>query len=161
MLVCTLPLGCWDFPQSESLLSCRIFPTQSPTKFPTPLLGFFPLEGIASLMGFPLFGSNCELKLFYWDFPHSEAKNLQYCWWGSYTHTEIMLQAYQNILMRIKHSGVKDPHPEEAWSIPNRPMVKQIRQDLHNHFHSQRSIHIFIPSIPFRIHSFKYIFDYI
>ena len=57
---------------------------------------------------------------------------------------------------QIKHSGVKDKHPEETWSILNKPMVKQARQGLHNYFHSQRNIHVFIPSLSIPITSYRF-----
>ena len=51
---------------------------------------------------------------------------------------------------------LKDQHSKETWSISNKPTVKQVGQDLHNHFYSQRNIHVFIPSLSIPITFYRF-----
>jgi len=129
-----LPL---DRPTGDETLRCGMFPTRSPYY----AVGFLPFR---AQLNFPL----C-----YWDFPNSDFKNLQVPLMGFLPNLEKKCRKLtKSFLCQIKHSEVKDQHPEEMWSIPIRPTVKQTRQDLHNYFHSQRKIHVCIPSLPFRFY---------
>ena len=117
----------WDFLHSDSLLCFGIYPTQSSTKFPHSTVGIPPLEGQEQVQ---LLGFS--------------PTRIQCC------------KCTKPFPCQIKYFGVKDQHSEETWSIPNRPTVKQARQDLHNHFHCQRNIHVFIPSLSIPIASYQF-----
>jgi len=103
------PLRCWDFSQSESVLSLTgFFPTRrtvsrcstewiSPTRT-IPLLGF-------SLLG---------VSFHWWDFSHLNVCLCTLCWWD-FSHLETATQIYLRDPSRLAY-GNRNP---QLWDFPH------------------------------------------
>jgi len=85
------------FPPLEVPTLLRDFPTHSPTKFPTPLLGFPSLGG-------QNFAGTAD---------------------GTIPSREQHRKFTKSSTCQIKHPRVEDQHSEKTWSIPNKTKLKQ------------------------------------